>query len=1296
MKESHRFALSAAQRGIWLGQSIDPDSPAYWAGEYLELQGELQRDLWQTAALEVLGTTEALHQSYGLLGGELWQCARPERELALAIHDFSRDANPGASAQRWMHADLQRSVDLAQGALFSTALLSLAPDHHYWYFSAHHIALDGYAFNLMEKRVLRRYAEHLSGSAVALQAPPSELRAIVAEDERYRASAAFASDAAFWRARLSDVADPVSPGPHRPLARAVLRRRVPLTSESLLRLKATARACGSSWSSWLLAIVAGWLERETGIAEHTLGMPLTGRFGSVGATLPCMMMNIVPVRICIDSRQSLRELAQRTERELGEMRPHQRYRYEDMKRDLGASGGGRRLFGPVVNLMPFEAPLRMAKLSVTTHPLSAGPVEDLVFGFASDGQQWRLDLEANPNAYEAATLERVERTLHRALESDLDFASCSLPALFDHDDAPSSTSISHGEPLAESAADVLQVLREHGRRAPKQAALEQQGHASLDYAELLRRVQCLAFVLTVRGIGPEQRVALLLERSPNAVIAQLAVLWAGAAYVPIDPDGPSARIQLVLEEACPTLVITEAAQRELAAGYPQLQLDDERWLGPEQPEPSAVRASALAYVIFTSGSSGKPNGVMIERGALAHFVAAARQRYAMNSSDRVLQFAPLQFDASVEEIFVSLCSGATLVLRTSAMLESLSEFLMGCARLSLTVLDLPTAFWHELSLHLSRSGALPESVRLTIIGGEAALPDRVARFRAAVGSSVVLLNTYGPTEATVVFTTASLRAADPLQSVPIGHALAGLSTAVVDDTLRLVPRGKEGELCLIGPTLARGYCGRNNLSARRFVTLEHLPGKPRGYLTSDRVHMDESGMLTYVGRKDDELKISGHRVSPLEVETALLTIPGIEAAAVFSDSSVPGRPRLIACCVGDASAPKPAALRARLAQRLAAPAIPSLFLPIASLPRDANGKVDRKALKALVPAASEPAPISAGWSARERIISSVWADVLGTPVPSLDADFFALGGHSLLALQAAEQLSTALGREVPLSLLFRASTVSALCSALDERVNQGRVPGSDPLAPVIQLNEGDGPALFCIHPADGLAWCYAGLSRYLSQPRIIGLQAPGLTAEDPPSFDAVVHHYLETVRALQPDGPYRLLGWSSGGGIAHAMAAQLRRAGRVVSLLAMLDSYPSDIWRGTPEPTREDALASMLDDLDASATAADGRRYDSEELFARLKRPGSSLAMFDDATLWRMCDVALASMRGYRQARHARFDGDLLFFRAARRSTSAADHRSWRRYITGRLECIDVDAGHLGMCQVSSLQQIARVLSPRL
>jgi thioesterase domain-containing protein len=704
--------------------------------------------------------------------------------------------------------------------------------------------------------------------------------------------------------------------------------------------------------------------------------------------------------------------------------------------------------------------------------------------------------------------------------------------------------------------------------------------------------------------------------------------------------------------------------------------------------------------------------VLIERGALDHFVAAARIRYAVGASDRVLQFAPLQFDASVEEIMVSLASGATLVLRTEAMLDSLHAFVRACERLAITVLDLPTAFWHELAFSLGGPLTLPPSVRLTIIGGEAALAERVARWNEAVSPSVVLLNTYGPTETTVVCTAFDLAGpqARPFDGeLPIGSPLAGVDVALVDPELRLVPLGDEGELCVFGPALARGYRGREDTTAQRFVSIPALGGR-RGYLTGDRARLGPDGALRYLGRKDDELKISGHRVSPLEVEAVLLTVEGVTEAAVISRSDDSGTKRLEAYLVGDPPLTSKG-VRADLAMRLAAPAVPTRIHMLERLPRDPNGKIDRNALRRLAPSSDsrsdDASETTRTISPRERTVLEVWQDVLGVPVKTPEADFFALGGHSLLALQVSHRLSRAIGREVPLSALYRAPTAAALAALLDSEVAalpmseaESAAPAQptapDPLAPLLELAAGTGPTLFCVHPADGLSWCYLGLTRHLRDVPIFGIQAPGLTGDAPPSFEATVLHYAELVRTARPQGPYRLLGWSSGGGLAHAIAHELRTRGHEVSLLAMLDSYPADIWAGTPEPTEQDALVSMLDDLDASARGPNGEALRSEELFARLKKPGSSLAHLSDATLWRMCRVALASMRMYRTALHPRYAGDLLYFRAAQRTDDAPDPEGWRPYVAGRFESIEVNTNHLGMCQPAALAQICGTLRQRL
>ena len=1260
------LALSSAQYGIWLGQMLDAASPAYWTAEAVELTGALDVAAFEAALRQAVAECEALHQRYESDGERVWQTRAPDANWTLGRCHIDEQA-----AERWMRTDLLQQPDLARGPLFASALLHLGPGRTLWYLRAHHIALDGFGYALLAQRVAALY----SG---ANPPPPSALAAVVAEDAAYLSSPAYEADRRFWCERMDGAPPPVLLAPPTPAAHEVLRRRVTLGSDQGERWNAVAQAVGTDWSALLIAAFAAWLWRESGARELTIGLPVMGRLGSAGLRVPCMMMNIIPLRLHIDPAGSLEENAAAVAAELRKVRPHQRFRYEHLKQALGMAGGRQRLFGAVINIMPFDRPPTFGSLTARALPVSAGPVEDLSLTIAPGTDGVRCDLELNAAAYEDACATRLHARFLETLAVLTDAPATPLAELL-----PSALALLEGPALMPAPEPVLGALMRHAHLAPHKVALEQDG-VELTYACLLDEVMALASRLRARGVGADSRVALLLPREPRTIVALLAVLWAGGAYLPLDPDGPVLRIAAVLADATPQLVLTLRRHAGLVSGS-VLCLDDAPEPGPpsmSQPSPGA----SLAYIIYTSGSSGRPNGVMIERTALAHFVAAAGERYAITAADRVLQFAPLHFDASVEEIFLPLCAGATLVLRNDAMLESLPRFLDACAQRRITVLDLPTAFWHELAYCVGeQQAALPACVRLVIIGGEAAMPARVAQWR----SYAVLLNTYGPTEATVICTTAQLAgpgAPDLAGTLPIGRPLAGLTAVVVDSALQLVAAGVEGELCLIGSTLARGYLGRPDLTAQRFVHLDALPGSPRAYRTGDRVLLGADGQLRYLGRLDGELKISGQRIDPLEIEAALLQYPGVREVAVVADM----RRHLAAFVVATGPVPLPAALRAFLAERLAPAAIPLLYHARAELPRNRNGKIDRKAL-AMAAEPSAGAPSAGGL---EHTVMQVWREVLGIDALDLHDDFFALGGKSLQAIQVANRLATALGREVTVSALFRHPTAGALAQSLDTPA--GHAPPAaaqgDHFAPLLTIQTGTGPALFCIHPAEGLAWCYLGLARHLPHVPIYGLQARGLTGAAPCDADAMVEDYLSLIRARQPHGPYRLLGWSSGGGVAHALAGRLRAVGETVSLLAMMDAYPSDIWLGKPAPEERDAMLALLDVIGG----ADGLPLDRDALLARFQAPGSTLADVSPADLSRMIDMALHTMRIYRGLRHRRFDGDLLFFHATERGADAPDWQGWSPYIDGAIDKVDVASSHNTMSRPSPLAHIGRVLAARL
>ncbi|MGK3993744.1 myxochelin non-ribosomal peptide synthetase MxcG [Sorangium sp. So ce1024] len=1054
------WPLSAAQHGIWLGQQLAPASPVYNAGECVEIPGPVDLDVLEAAVRQAVSEAETLHMRFTTEADGPRQRLDPSPDIHVHRVDVGAAPDPWAAAQAWMRDDLRAPADLARGPLFTQALLTAGPDRTFWYQRAHHIALDGFGFSLVARRVAEVYTARVEGRASAGGAF-GPLRQVVEEDLAYRASPDLERDRAFWLERFADRPEPVSLSDTPSLMSPdSLRQTASLAPSSVERLQAAARGARATWPDVVVAATAAYLHRLTGAPEVVLGLPVMGRLGSASLRVPSMVMNIVPLRVPVRPGASLSDVARQVAGELRALRPHLRYRYEQLRRDLRLIGGDRRLFGPVVNIMPFDYDLRFAGQRAVAHNISAGPVEDLSIGVyaRSDGRGPRIDIDANPACYGAEELAAHARrflafleALSAAPEQAIERAELELPratARRAADRAPRGEArpgaVLDGGPLSAPARPVVAQIVERARERPDAIALEH-GPARVSYGALLRGAKRLAARLAARGAGPDALVAVLLPRGVEAVTAILGALFAGAGYLPLDPNGPRSRTEAILDDARPALVITTAEHAALVTGdrAASVVLFEEGIDGSTDDALSAAPAEAaeehLAYVIYTSGSTGRPNGVMIDRGALAHFVAAATHRYDLRRDDRVMQFAPLHFDASVEEIFVTLCAGATLVLRTEEMLQSVPRLLDACAERGVTVLDLPTAFWHELAYSVSTGAAsLPGSVRTVIIGGEAALPERVARWRRAVGPRARLLNTYGPTEATVVAAAATLSgdgaAGSDDDEVPIGTPLPGVRAAILDAEGRLAPVGDVGELHLIGPGLARGYLGRPELTAARFVVLDRIEGRPRAYRTGDLVRQRDDGQMLFVGRVDDELKISGHRVDPLEVEAALLRHPAVREAAVVGHTQADGGKRLCAFVVADAPAPPAAELRRHAQSLLPAAAIPSAFVLTDRLPRTSSGKIDRKALRETTSSAApaDPRPAAAPATPLERQVLRVWEQVLGVSGLSPDDDFFERGGQSLQTIQVANRLSVDLGREIPVALVFRHPTVASLARALDQ------------------------------------------------------------------------------------------------------------------------------------------------------------------------------------------------------------------------------------------------------------------------
>ncbi|WP_344866801.1 amino acid adenylation domain-containing protein, partial [Planomonospora alba] len=1002
--------LSAAQDGIWRAQLVSPGEPVHIA-QYIEIEGPVDPVLFASAVRVAARGLDAVHLH---VTGDGQTVREGDLDCPLVAAGDER------AALEWMRADLE--TPFPDGSLVSTALLKVADDRYLWYLRCHHVVMDGYSGPMVARRLAEVYTALAEGRAPG-PGRAGPLAELLAEDAAYRASARHEADRRHWLDRLAGL--PAVPALSAGTAPATCRFRrcgAALDRAESEALERAASAHGTSVSGFVIAAVAAYLARATGAAEVVLGLAVTARTTPLARRTPGMLSNVLPLRLTTAAHTALGELAGQVNREVGRLLVHQRYRYEDLRRQVRG-----RLFGPVVNIMRFDYDLSFAGHRATAHPLVTGPIEDLSVNVydGADGRGVRVDFDGHPDLYGEAELAghhgRFLRLLDRMAQAgpgtrlgDLDLLGAEERELL------AGWGTAAGEVPGGTAVDLFQ---ERVRRDPGAVALVA-GETELTYAELNARANRLAHHLIRLGAGPERHVGLSVPRSADMVVAFLAILKSGAAYLPLDPGLPAERLAVMLADADPPIVVTGGPATALfttgpaGPGTAPAVVDLDGWDGTGLPatDPGVpLLPGHPAYVVYTSGSTGRPKGVVVTHAGLPAYARTGTGRYAVTPGSRVLQFASIGFDGAVLEWLMAFDAGAALVLAPAGVYggEPLGRFLAE-ARIT-------HAFVTPAALASVPEAPLPE-LRTLLVGGEACRPELVRRW--AAGRRMI--NVYGPTETTVVVT-----ASDPLTSpgdTPIGRPVLGARLQVLDAALRPVPPGTAGELYVSGPCVARGYLGRPGLTAERFVADPSAPGG-RMYRTGDLVRWRADGALEYVGRADQQVKIRGFRIEPGEIEAVLAAHPQVAQAAVLARADHPGDRRLVAYVVPAEAAerPDPDALRASARRSLPDYMVPAAVVVLDALPLNANGKLDRAAL---------PAP---EWGTggrepsgdRERLLCTLFAEVLGVPRVRADDGFFDLGGDSILAIGLVARAREA-GLVITPGQVFRHRSPEALALVAQE------------------------------------------------------------------------------------------------------------------------------------------------------------------------------------------------------------------------------------------------------------------------
>ncbi|WP_413104170.1 amino acid adenylation domain-containing protein [Streptomyces sp. Inha503] len=1047
-----RYPLSAAQREIWVAQRINPDGLQFQVGQYVEIHGPLNPALFESALRRAVTEADTLHARFpdidGDIGGDIdggidgvpHQVLGPPGDWALRTLDLSHGPDPRAAAERWMREELRTPMDLAHGPLFSFALIKTAADRFVWYQGYHHIVTDGAGSTLFARRVAELYTAFHKGEPAG-ESPFSSLAALLDQEAEYRKSEEFERDRRYWLERFASPPQAArlttEPGTE---PSDFLRHTTLIGADEADRLREAARAARTHWSVVLTAVVAVYLHRLTGAADIALGFAVSARKDPISRRTPGTLANILPLRVELSAATTWTDVLRRLSREVRMALSHQRYRGEDLARDLHLTGGVPALVGPEVNVMSFDWDLEFGECRATHHNLANGPIPDVsVMAYEQPDGGIRIDLNGNADLYSSQDLADHQRRLFALLEAAVVDAGRCVGGVELVSAAERGALLGWGSGAPGAAPGVLgeRVVRSGGA-----AVAVKCGEVALAYEELGSRSDRLARFLVGCGVGPERLVAVAVPRSVDLVVVLLAVLKAGGAYVPVDPGYPAERVRFMVADAGPVLVVTtgDVAGRLPSLDVPVVALDDPETAREVDELPGAaltdadrlapLRPSHPAYVMYTSGSTGTPKGVVVSHQSLVNTIAWAVETLGTRALSHVMMSTSASFDVSAFELFAPLACGGRVEIVDDAV--ALVERLPHRPEASL-VSGVPSAL-----AQVAKAIGPRDFPGVVVCAGEA-LSGPGARTIGDALPGCRVLNAYGPTEATV-YATAGWYEGEADGAAPIGGPIAGMRVYVVDGGLGLVPVGVVGELYVAGVGLARGYVGRAGLTAERFVADPFGGVGERMYRTGDLVRWDAWGRLVFVGRVDDQVKVRGFRIELGEVEGAVGAHPLVGQVAVVVREDRPGDRRLVAYVVPAGAGCDVAVVREFVRGRLPEFMVPGAWVVLDRLPVTANGKLDRRALP--VPEVRGAGSGREPRTAVERTLCRLYAEVLGLERAGAEDGFYDLGGDSISTIQLVSRARAA-GLVITPADVFAHKTVARLAHTATPTTGSARDQAAD-------------------------------------------------------------------------------------------------------------------------------------------------------------------------------------------------------------------------------------------------------------
>ncbi|MFN2576066.1 MAG: amino acid adenylation domain-containing protein [Pyrinomonadaceae bacterium] len=1045
--------LSFNQQQFWLLDQSNANRASYNVRTALKIAGAVDVAKLQEALDAVVARHEILRTNVVMTNGSATQVVAPARSVAIRVSDFSHLATAQRKEERAQayQAESGYVFELSDGPLLRARLLKLSETDHELIITLHHIICDGWSIGVLLRELTWLY---LNGGA-DLPRLPIQYSDFAIWQRRWLEGETIARQLNYWKRQLADaptVLDLPADYP-RPATRSFNGGRVSaqLPAPLAASLNLLSRDENATLYMTLLAAFQALLFRYTGQQDVIIGSPVAGRTMFETENLIGAFVNTLVLRGDVRGQPTFREVLARVRQTVMGAFCHQDLPFEKLVEELNPERKANRspLFQVMFAFQNMPEP-QLAANGVKFTPInvenSAAKFDLTLEVQQADGVS--ISFEYAKDLFAAETIERMlthYQNVLAAVIADPAQRVDELQLLSEKEQRQLLVEWNDHGPDTSPQACIHNLFEAQVAKTPNATAAEFKGER-ITYTELNARANRLADYLRAHGVGAETLVGVSVPRSIEMLVATLGVLKAGGGYVPLDPKYPRERLQFIIRDAALAIVITK---RELAAefaGAATVLCIDSDWAAisshsHENPVADAA-PNNVAYVIYTSGSTGSPKGVAVEHRSLTNFTQAAIDAYGFTNRDRILQFASLSFDLSAEEIYPALTHGATVVLRTEEMINSARDFLRYCAEWNISVLDLPTAYWHELADALHGDALdLPSCVRLVIIGGEKASADRVTAWHNKVRNTVRLVNSYGPTETTVAATVCDLKPGNPSVSgaVPIGRPLKNTTVYVLDRSLQPCPVGVAGELYIGGPGVARGYINRPDLTAEKFIRNPFADDSGnRLYRTGDVVRYRVDGSLDFIGRVDNQIKIRGFRVELEEIEQALRSHQDVkDCVVVFREDR---DARLIAYVVAKGAGVIASELRSFLKSKLPSYMVPATFETIETLPLMPSGKINRSALPDPKSEEIIGETFVAPSTALEELLASAWGQVLRVPRVGVQDNFFDLGGHSLLAAKVVSIVNRSLSVGFGMVDLFQAPTIAGLAEILSQRVAERELP----------------------------------------------------------------------------------------------------------------------------------------------------------------------------------------------------------------------------------------------------------------